>query len=100
MTTDKCKDTEVRSGFMAAGTGSKSNSSRKTSSTRTGKSTNRGNNKNTRNKKTVEDTMDSAVLYDILMIALFAIAIILFLCNFGVIGTAGNAISGVMFGLF
>ncbi len=85
---------------MAAGTGSKSNSSRKTSSTRTGKSTNRGNNKNTRNKKTVEDTMDSAVLYDILMIALFAIAIILFLCNFGVIGTAGNAISGVMFGLF
>ncbi len=89
---------------MAAGTGSKSSNSRKTSSAKSGTRKNTSTSKKStttaRSRKPVEDTMDSAVLYDILMIGLFAVAIILFLCNFGIIGTAGNAVSGVMFGLF
>ena len=89
---------------MAAGTGSKSSNSRKSSSAKTGTRKNTSTGKKStataRSRKTVEDTMDSAVLYDILMIGLFAVAIILFLCNFRIIGTAGDAVSGVMFGLF
>ena len=89
---------------MAAGTGSKSNGSKKSSSAKTGTRKNTSTGKktttNTRSRKPVEEPMDSAILYDVLMIGLFAVAIILFLCNFGVIGTAGNTVSGVMFGLF
>lgn len=92
---------EVRLVCMAAGTGSKS-SSRKSSSAKSGTRKNTGAGKKTtaKNRKTVEDTMDGAVLYDIFMIGLFAVSIILFLCNFGVIGKAGEAVSNMMFGLF
>lgn len=83
---------------MAAGTGSRSKSSKKTSSGTKSRSTNRKT-ANTR-RKTAEESIDGAILYDIMMIGLFAVAVILFLCNFGIIGPAGNAISGVMFGLF
>ena len=89
---------------MAAGTGSRTNSSKKTSSAKTGTSkktsTGKRTSTNARSRKKAADPMDSAILYDVLMIGLFAVAVILFLCNFGIIGTAGNAISGVMFGLF
>lgn len=44
--------------------------------------------------------MDQAIRNEILLFVLAAVALILFLCNFGVIGTVGNAVSGVMFGLF
>ena len=85
---------------MAAGTGSRSKSSSKKTSSGTGtRSTNRKTT-GTRGRKAAEETIDGAILYDIMMIGLFAVAIILFLCNFGIIGPAGNAISGVMFGLF
>lgn len=83
---------------MAAGTGSRSKSSSKKSSSGT-RSTNRKTT-GTRGRKAAEETIDGAILYDIMMIGLFAVAVILFLCNFGIIGPAGNAISGVMFGLF
>lgn len=89
---------------MATGTGSKSNNNRKSASVKTGTRKNTSTGKKTtasaRSRKPVEEPMDSAILYDVLMIGLFAVAIILFLCNFGVIGTAGNAVSDVMFGLF
>ena len=89
---------------MATGTGSKSNNNRKSASVKTGTRKNTSTGKKTtasaRSRKPVEEPMDSAILYDVLMIGLFAVAIILFLCNFGVIGTAGDTISGVMFGLF
>lgn len=52
-----------------------------------------------RNKRNSEP-MDIAIRNEILLIALFAVAVILFLCNFGVIGVVGNAISNVMFGIF
>lgn len=41
-----------------------------------------------------------ALLHEIGVIGLFAAMVILFLCNFGVIGRVGNSISRVMFGIF
>ena len=61
-----------------------------------GKRTSPAASKNKRNS----EPMDLAIRNEILLIALFAVAVILFLCNFGVIGVVGNAISDVMFGIF
>lgn len=44
--------------------------------------------------------MDPAVRNEILLIVLAALALILFLCNFGVVGKFGSAVSSVMFGVF
>lgn len=44
--------------------------------------------------------MDMAIRNEIMLFVLAAVALILFLCNFGVIGSVGNVISSVMFGLF
>ena len=43
---------------------------------------------------------ESALFHEVGLILLFAAAVILFLCNFGIIGTVGNAISSVLFGIF
>ncbi len=40
--------------------------------------------------------MDPAVRNEILLIVMAAFALILFLCNFGLVGKAGDVISGVM----
>ncbi len=44
--------------------------------------------------------MDVAIRNEILLIAFLALAIILFLCNFGIVGSIGDAVSSVMFGIF
>ncbi len=44
--------------------------------------------------------MDVAIRNEIFLILLFALAIFLFLCNFGVAGIVGNTISDIMFGIF
>lgn len=86
---------------MAAGTGSRTKNNRSTSrGSGTRKTANRGTSRNTKGRKQTADTIDGAILYDIIMIGIFAIAIILFLCNFGIIGPVGNTISSGMFGLF
>ena len=38
--------------------------------------------------------------HEIGLIVLFVAMLILFCCNFGIIGPVGNAISGVLFGIF
>ncbi len=53
-----------------------------------------------RNQKQQYSAQDSAIFHEISLIVLFAVAAILFLCNFGIIGTVGDSISQVMFGLF
>ena len=53
-------------------------------------------NRNVRNS----EPMDTAIRNEILLIALLAVCVFLFLCNFGVIGVAGNMISSIMFGIF
>ena len=54
----------------------------------------------TRSQKQQYSAQDSAIFHEICLIILFALAAILFLCNFGIIGTVGDSISQVMFGLF
>lgn len=43
--------------------------------------------------------IDSAIKNEAILIGVLALAVFLFLCNFGVVGTAGNMVSDVMFGL-
>lgn len=69
------------------------------------KNTNRGR-KSTGNTRTKSQTgrqnqpMDPGIRNEILLIVLAALALILFLCNFGVVGKFGDVVSDVMFGLF
>lgn len=54
-------------------------------------------------KKTEErqfTEQDLALFHEIGLIVLFVVMVILFFCNFGMIGPAGNQVSAVMFGLF
>ena len=44
--------------------------------------------------------MDPGIRNEILLIVLAALALILFLCNFGLVGKFGGLVSNVMFGLF
>lgn len=46
------------------------------------------------------EPMDLAIRNEILLIVFLALAIILFLCNFGIVGKVGDAVSGFMFGVF
>ncbi len=47
-----------------------------------------------------DEPMDMAIRNEILLLVILALAVILFLCNFGVVGKAGNLASSVMFGIF
>lgn len=56
---------------------------------------------NTKGKKPAAAAQaESAITNEIVLICVFALTVLLFLCNFGMIGVAGNAVSGVMFGIF
>ena len=46
------------------------------------------------------EPMDQAIRNEILLIVFLALAIILFLCNFGIVGEVGNAVSNFLFGIF
>ncbi len=78
---------------MASSSGKKTSSSRKTS----GKTNSRSKSKNTQARQAAQD---SVLFHEIGLIVLFVAMVILFCCNFGIIGPVGNAISGVLFGLF
>ena len=43
---------------------------------------------------------DGALFHEIGLIALFVLMVILFCCNFGIIGPVGDAVSGFLFGVF
>ncbi len=79
---------------MAASSGRKTSSSNK--------KTTRSNAKNSvRNRKTsaAQAARESALFHEIGLIVLFAVMVFLFCCNFGIVGSVGNAVSGVLFGL-
>ena len=73
------------------------------------KSTSRSSSKNTKKTtkkqseqyiprvKTEQEKMNSKELS---LLIIFAVTILLFLCNFGIIGPVGNAVSGFLFGIF
>lgn len=63
----------------------------------------RGNTGNTRTKarnSRQAPPMDPGIRNEILLIVLAALALILFLCNFGLVGKFGDVVSDVMFGIF
>lgn len=68
---------------------------RTSSSNRTRKSTT-----NSRSRQVQRTAQDSELFHEIGLIVLFVVMVILFCCNFGIIGPVGNAISGVLFGIF
>lgn len=52
------------------------------------------------NAPTYDYEKENELFHEIGLIVFFILMVILFLCNFGIIGPVGNAISGVLFGLF
>ena len=72
-----------------------SSGKRTSSSNRTRKSTT-----NSRSRQVQRTAQDSELFHEIGLIVLFVVMVILFCCNFGIIGPVGNAVSGVLFGIF
>ena len=89
---------------MASGQGGDRSSARKSAAS-SNKNTNRSRQTQTRQqnaggRSSQSEPMDIAIRNEILLIVFLALAIVLFLCNFGVVGSIGNAVSSFMFGLF
>ena len=42
------------------------------------------------------EPMDSAIKNEVILIGVFALAVFLFLCNFGIVGVVGDTVSDVM----
>ena len=85
---------------MASGSKNKStgSSTRANATTKTGtQSRTRTNSTQTRRRK---QAVNDQMMDDIIMIIFGAVCIFLFLCNFGIIGSFGDAISSFMFGIF
>ncbi len=55
---------------------------------------------NQRKKQIIEEEFSAELKDEIVLLFAIAITILLFLCNFHIIGKVGNAISAVMFGIF
>ncbi len=77
---------------MASGSGSRKTAGGQRRKNTTGK--------NSPNKKQQYSAQDSAIFHEISLILFFALAVLLFLCNFGIIGSVGNLLSDIMFGMF
>ena len=92
---------------MASTSGSRSGAGKKntSSSSRTRSSSNNKSktsktNSKSRSQQTIRTEEESAITNEIILIGVFALSILLFLCNFGIIGPVGNAVGHVMFGIF
>lgn len=75
--------------------GSSSGQKRNSSGSRSYQKTSRN-----RNNSRKSEPMDTAIRNEVFLIVLFAVAVFLFICNFGIAGVVGNTISDVMFGIF
>ena len=89
---------------MASGQGGNRSSAKK-STTSSNRNTNRGSHARTGRQSAggraaQAEPMDVEIRNEILLIVFLALAIVLFLCNFGIVGSIGNAVSSFMFGLF
>ena len=90
---------------MAASNGRKTSDGRKTSAGKKGTARSSGTAKSrtsSRSKKAdaARAAQDGALFHEIGLIVLFAAMVLLFFCNFGLIGPGGDAVSGFLFGLF
>ena len=72
------------------------------SSKRTSSSNKRASEATSRKRSTdaEREAQDSALFHEIGLIVLFIVMVLLFCCNFGIIGPVGDAVSGVLFGFF
>ena len=58
-------------------------------------------NKNTRGRNQQKNQQNGVELSDeIKLVLILAVCIVLFLCNFGIVGTVGNVLSNIEFGIF
>ena len=55
---------------------------------------------NPKKRQAYEDEIDYSLRSEIIVIGAVALAVFLFLCNFGICGSFGDAVSSVLFGLF
>ncbi len=81
---------------MASGN-NRGNSNKKSGSKKTNT---RANSRSARNIDRREEKIDYSLRSEITVIASVALTIFLFLCNFGICGSFGNALSSILFGLF
>lgn len=82
---------------MASGQGNRKGAGRKNYS----RNTSSGKRRTTNSRASRQsEPMDSAIKNEVILIGVFALAVFLFLCNFGIVGVFGDTISGLMFGLF
>ena len=72
------------------------------SGSRSGRTSNRSGaeTRRQREEEALRREKENAMGGEIALVILFALMVLLFLCNFGIIGTAGDAMSGILFGLF
>ena len=56
--------------------------------------------RNTRTVRKKEEEFDYSLKSELIVILVIALTIFLFLCNFGICGDFGNAVSSILFGLF
>lgn len=84
---------------MAASSGKRTSSSNRSSTKKSGKTGNRNNYSN-RKTQAYQAERDRELFHEIGLIVVFVAVVILFCCNFGLIGPVGDYISGVLFGLF
>lgn len=75
---------------MATSSGKKTSSSRKRS----------GKTNSNRKKAAYQSAQDNELFHEIGLIILFVAMVVLFCCNFGIIGPVGDSVSAVLFGLF
>ena len=81
------------SGASGRNTGRNSSGKKSTNSRNTGRS-------GRSNAARRGEPMDIAIRNEIILIAFLALSVILFLCNFGIVGKIGDAVSAFMFGVF
>ncbi|MCR5596005.1 MAG: DNA translocase FtsK [Lachnospiraceae bacterium] len=88
---------------MTTNTGKRSGTTKKNTGRPTGQSKSRtgnGSKTGTRTSKSAPVEEESIFDGDLLIFLTIGICIVLFLCNFGIIGLFGNTVSGIMFGIF
>ncbi|SFU47998.1 FtsK/SpoIIIE family DNA translocase [Butyrivibrio sp. INlla21] len=77
---------------------SQSNKGRKQTRKSSNSSSSRSGSRTT--QRHISEEVDYSLRSELIVIAMVALTIFLFLCNFGICGSIGNTISGVLFGLF
>jgi S-DNA-T family DNA segregation ATPase FtsK/SpoIIIE len=82
---------------MAQTAGKKTSSSRKSGATTSRK---KNSTSGSRSSSSGKGMQEGAIFHEVGLIVFFAAMVFLFLCNFGLIGSLGNALSGFLFGIF